>query len=80
MYLLLYLQGSFRFECDPAYISATTDYGVDITAAVQREHIFGVQFHPERSQRKGLRLLRNFIDFVELTTAKKGTKNCLKKD
>lgn len=66
-----YFVHSFRFECDPAYISATTDYGVDITAAVQWEHIFGVQFHPERSQRKGLRLLRNFIDFVELTTAKK---------
>ena len=64
-----YFVHSYRFECDPAYISAITDYGVDITAAVQRDHIFGVQFHPERSQRKGLRLLRNFIDFVEMTIA-----------
>jgi glutamine amidotransferase len=66
-----YFVHSYRFECDPAYISAITDYGVDITASVQRDHIFGVQFHPERSQRKGLRLLRNFIDFVEMTTVLK---------
>jgi glutamine amidotransferase len=67
-----YFVHSYRFECDPAYIAATTHYGLDITAAVQRDHIFGVQFHPERSQRKGLRLLRNFIDFVELTNAIRG--------
>ena len=75
-----YFVHSFWFECDSAYISATTEYGANITAAVQRRHIFGVQFHPERSQRKGLRLLRNFINFVELATAKKEAKNCLKKD
>jgi imidazole glycerol-phosphate synthase subunit HisH len=68
-----YFVHSYQFECDPAYISASTDYGVYITVAVQRNHIFGVQFHPERSQRKGLHLLRNFIDFIELTTAKKGS-------
>ena len=65
-----YFVHSFQFECDPEYISATTEYGIDITAAVQKENIFGVQFHPERSQRKGLRLLRNFIDFVELNTVR----------
>lgn len=65
-----YFVHSYRFECDSAYISATTDYGVDITAAVQRDRIFGVQFHPERSQRKGLRLLRNFVDFVDSTITK----------
>lgn len=64
-----YFVHSYRFECDSAYISGLTDYGVEITAAVQKERIFGVQFHPERSQRKGLRLLRNFVDFVESTVA-----------
>lgn len=62
-----YFVHSYRFECAPEYVAGTTDYGTDITAAVQRDRIFGVQFHPERSQRKGLRLLRNFVDFVEST-------------
>lgn len=62
-----YFVHSYRFECDPEYIVGVTDYGTDVTAAVQKERIFGVQFHPERSQRKGLRLLRNFVDFVEST-------------
>ena len=65
-----YFVHSYRFECDPAYIAGVTDYGTDITAAVQKERIFGVQFHPERSQRKGLRLLRNFLDFAESTFSK----------
>lgn len=60
-----YFVHSYRFECDSEYVAAITDYGTDIVAAVQRERIFGVQFHPERSQRKGLRLLQNFVDFVE---------------
>ncbi len=60
-----YFVHSYRLECDPAYIAGVTDYGTDIVAAVQKERIFGVQFHPERSQHKGLRLLRNFVDFVE---------------
>ena len=68
-----YFVHSYQFDCDPAYISASTDYGADITAAVQRDHIFGVQFHPERSQRKGLSLLRNFIDFIELKSGKEGS-------
>lgn len=60
-----YFVHSYRFECDPSYIAGVTDYGTDITAAVQKDRIFGVQFHPERSQHKGLRLLRNFVDFSE---------------
>lgn len=59
-----YFVHSYHFECDAAHVAAVTDYGTDITAAVQRDHIFGVQFHPERSQRKGQRLLKNFVEFV----------------
>lgn len=47
---------------DPADVHATTDYGVPITAAVRRGHIWGTQFHPEKSSRAGFRVLRNFIE------------------
>ncbi len=40
---------------------ATTDYGVPVTAAVRRGHVWGTQFHPEKSSRAGFQLLRNFI-------------------
>lgn len=47
---------------DPADVLATTDYGVPVTAAVRRGHVWGTQFHPEKSSRAGFRLLKNFIE------------------
>ena len=47
---------------DNADVLATTDYGVPVTAAVRRGHVWGTQFHPEKSSRAGLRLLKNFIE------------------
>jgi glutamine amidotransferase len=46
---------------NPGDIVATVDYGIPFTAVVQREHIYGVQFHPEKSQRTGLQILTNFL-------------------
>lgn len=47
---------------DPAAcLSATTQYGRRICAAVEQGNIFATQFHPEKSQAQGLRLLRNFV-------------------
>jgi glutamine amidotransferase len=46
---------------DAADELATADYGSAFTAAAQRERVFGVQFHPEKSSSAGLRVLRNFI-------------------
>jgi imidazole glycerol-phosphate synthase subunit HisH len=46
---------------DRADVLATTDYGMPVTAAVRRGHVWGTQFHPEKSSRAGFRLLRNFI-------------------
>ena len=45
-------------------ILATTDHGATFVSAVARGSLLGVQFHPERSGRDGLRLLANFVDLV----------------
>jgi glutamine amidotransferase len=45
-------------------VLATVDYGVPFTAIVQREQVFGVQFHPEKSQRTGLQILSNFLEYA----------------
>jgi glutamine amidotransferase len=52
----------FCRPADPSVVIATTDYGVEFACAVQRGHIFGVQFHPEKSQAVGLQLLKNFLE------------------
>ena len=44
-------------------ISATVKYGNDLVAVVQKNNVFGTQFHPEKSQTAGLQVLKNFIDF-----------------
>lgn len=50
---------------DNSVIAATTDYGVEFTSAVCKDNIYAVQFHPEKSQDLGLRLLKNFGDIVK---------------
>jgi len=45
-------------------VLTTTDYGIEFTSSVEKENVFGVQFHPEKSQRAGLKLLKNFIKVV----------------
>jgi len=45
---------------DPAWIAGTTEYGLSFTSAIARDNVWGVQFHPEKSQRLGLSILDRF--------------------
>jgi len=49
---------------DRGIISATTDYGVDLACVVSKENVHAVQFHPEKSSKKGLQLLENFVEMT----------------
>ncbi len=57
-----YFVHSFHMLCDePATCIATTDYGAPLTAVVRQGHLIATQFHPEKSQDNGLRLLQNWL-------------------
>jgi len=58
-----YFLHSYYFECQKqSDILATTDYGVQFSSAVGHDHVFGVQFHPEKSHHFGSQLLKNFSE------------------
>jgi imidazole glycerol-phosphate synthase subunit HisH len=58
-----YFLHSFYFECArPEDSLATATYGGEISCAVRRDNIYGVQFHPEKSHHFGTRLLQNFAE------------------
>lgn len=56
-----YFTHSFYVDALPA-TSATTEYGVRFSAALEKDNVFGVQFHPEKSGPLGLQVLRNFAE------------------
>jgi len=49
---------------DEDCISTLTDYGISFASSISRENIFATQFHPEKSQKKGLRILENFVKSI----------------
>ena len=64
-----YFDHSFHFSCADKFKAATCCYGSSITAAVQHNNIFGVQFHPEKSQINGLRLLKGIVNSIQEITS-----------
>jgi glutamine amidotransferase len=59
-----YFDHSYHFQSNEDIISAICEYGGTYAAAIQKGNIFATQFHPEKSQRNGLKLLRNFLNFI----------------
>lgn len=56
-----YFVHSYHVDCKDEFASAKTEYGYKFVSSVQKDNIFGVQFHPEKSQNLGLKLLENFV-------------------
>jgi glutamine amidotransferase len=61
----VYFVHSFFCDAAPEVVIASSDYGRSFAAVVGRERVLGVQFHPEKSQAVGLRIVANFVRFVE---------------
>ncbi|MFT6604997.1 MAG: glutamine amidotransferase [Halocynthiibacter sp.] len=60
-----YFVHSYQFHvADPAHRLAYVDYGGDITAIIGRDNMVGMQFHPEKSQAAGLRMIANFLSWA----------------
>lgn len=59
-----FVHSYFLNASDKSIVSAQTEYGVTIDAAVEKGNVFATQFHPEKSGETGLKILRNFADTV----------------
>lgn len=59
----LYFVHSYHIVCDEQYIIGKTDYGYNFPSAVNKDNIFGLQPHPEKSHNSGLQIIKNFSKF-----------------
>lgn len=59
-----FVHSFFAAQCD-SYVIADTEYGQTLTAAVQKENVYGCQFHPEKSGNVGLNILRAFAQLED---------------
>jgi len=58
-----FVHSYYPAPADAGLVAGTCEYGVSFTCAISRDNIFAVQFHPEKSQAAGLRLLSNFVQW-----------------
>jgi len=57
-----YVHSYFPSPADPSLVAAETEYGVSFPGAIQRGRLIATQFHPEKSQKAGMKLIGNFLD------------------
>ena len=58
----LYFVHSYHVVCDDRYAIGKTYYGYEFVSAVQRDNIYGIQPHPEKSHNNGLKIIENFVN------------------
>ena len=56
-----FVHSYYAKDCAPS-VAAAAEYGIDVPAIVQRGHVYGCQFHPEKSGRAGLNILRAYLE------------------
>jgi glutamine amidotransferase len=59
-----FVHSFFPRPADTSIVASRTSYGEDFTSAVWRDNVYATQFHPEKSQKVGLQLLKNFVDLA----------------
>lgn len=59
-----YFDHGYYANCSLDFVVANCDYGITIPAIVAKENILGIQFHPEKSQTNGLKLFRNYFNYL----------------
>ena len=59
-----FVHSFFPEPADPSIVCSWTEYGDRFASAIWRDNVFATQFHPEKSQESGLRLLRNFVELA----------------
>lgn len=57
----VYFVHSYHLKTSDSYVSATTNYGYEVQVAAFKDHVYGLQFHPEKSGDVGLKILSNFV-------------------
>lgn len=61
----VYFVHSYYLKAEEDIVAATTEYGVTVHAAVEKDNVFACQFHPEKSSAVGLNILKNFVEYKE---------------
>ena len=64
--LNFYFDHSYHFTCNDKYVLSYSNYGKKIISIVNKDNIYGIQFHPEKSQNSGLRLFRSFFNYHKI--------------
>lgn len=59
-----FVHSYYAIPTEPAVVVASTDYGVEFASVLWRDNLYATQFHPEKSQTWGLRILRNFVQLL----------------
>lgn len=60
-----YFVHSLWAKCPEEFVIATFNYGQEMTASVQNDNVIGMQFHPEKSQKNGLRAIKSFLNWAD---------------